>query len=48
MYIEGDVLRDALRRVLALPPDERLSQVANVLAAIAEERRSRLDEEEDF
>jgi adenylylsulfate kinase-like enzyme len=37
MYLDGDTLRDALKQVLALPPEERLNQVANIFASVAEE-----------
>ena len=48
MYLDGDTLRDALKQVLALPPEERLSRVAKVFARVAEERRSSSDEDEEL
>jgi hypothetical protein len=47
MYLDGDTLRIALKQVLALPPDERLNQVANVFASVAEEKWSSSREEEE-
>jgi adenylylsulfate kinase-like enzyme len=46
MYLDGDTLRDALKQVLALPPEERLNQLANIFASVAEETWSSSGEEE--
>jgi hypothetical protein len=48
MYLECDTLRDALKQVLALPPEERLTQMANVFARVARDRRSSSDEEDEL
>jgi hypothetical protein len=47
MYLDGDTFRDALMQVLALPPEERLNQVANVFARVAEDTWARSGEEEE-
>jgi hypothetical protein len=47
MYLDGDTFRDALQQVLALPPEERLNQVANVFARVAEDTWARSGEEEE-
>jgi adenylylsulfate kinase-like enzyme len=47
MYLDGDTFRDALKQVLALPPEERLNQVANVFARVAEDTWARSGEEEE-